>query len=412
MDTRRQQMMDSLRQWTLGILKRYGVSDDDAKAYTQSERFRGMADCLIDLGVVGITYEAEFENDYGEVVRKGFDKWRSESRGEKQASKPAQPSQLPEQFQPPSNRMGSIPIEWLCDSDKRDIERYIQMKEQLMIAKFRPPLEQLLGCSLPLTPEQQALLRDNWQQHPCILLVPIVEPTPDNQELLKKALVNSLLKLPPEAREEHLSMLLTIIHWGHAFHQVGFIPRELDTHSFFSLGDYWCMLADGTFCKITLKEFPLLCHSVGLVERLIHHSCIHELDGFWDVKAVSDLLLIGKPLPRKAGNYTLYLPKEKRPPRLELNLFPCLSVLSVERIYKQIQPQRVEPRNLAVYEYGMHWNLPVSERAQKGQVATALQFWNQHAPEEWRYEHPQAAKVFRRAIRNAYRVLHREDEEG
>jgi hypothetical protein len=45
MDTRKQQMMDSLRQWTLGILKRYGVSDDDAKAYTQSERFRGMADC-------------------------------------------------------------------------------------------------------------------------------------------------------------------------------------------------------------------------------------------------------------------------------------------------------------------------------------------------------------------------------
>jgi hypothetical protein len=408
-------MIERLKQWTHGILKLRGIQDNLCEMYTASERFRTIANWLWRGDeLLGIECEAEFEEMYGKRFLQDFEEWQIESRSEKRISKYAQqaPSQQPEQLQPPSNRMGSIPIEWLCDSDKRDIERYIQMKEQLMIAKFRPPLEQLLGCSLPLTPEQQALLRDNWQRHPCILLVPIVEPTPDNQELLKKALVNSLLKLPPEAREEHLSMLLTIIHWGHAFHQVGFIPRELDTHSFFSLGDYWCMLADGTFCKITLKEFPLLCHSVGLVERLVHHSCIHELDGFWDVKAVSDLLLIGKPLPRKAGNYTLYLPKEKRPPRLELNLFPCLSVLSVERIYKQIQPQRVEPRSLAVYEYGMHWNLPVSGWARKGQVATALQFWNQHAPEEWRYEHPKAAEVFRRAFHNAYRALHREDEEG
>ena len=280
-----------------------------------------------------------------------------------------------------------------------------------MIAKFRLLLEQYLGCSLPLTAEQQAKLQDSWQQHPCILLIPILEPTPDHQEQLKKALVENLLKLPPEAREGHLSMLLTISHWGHTFHQVGFIPRELDTHAFFSLGDYWCMLADGTFCN-SEEEFPPLCHSVWVVERLIHHGCIHELDGFWDVKAVSDFLLIGKPLPRKAGNYTLYLPTEKRPPSLELNLFPCLSVLSIERVIKQIQPQRVEPRSLAVYEYGMHWNLPLSGRARKGQLTTALRFWNRHAPEEWRYEHPQAAEVFRRAFRNAYRALHGQGEEG
>jgi len=402
-------MMETLSQWTREILKLRGISDDDAKAYTQSRQFHTIAkwllrgDELLDIGC-----EAEFEEMYGERFLEDFREWQSESRGGKQ-----QVVSLPAlQPQPPPNRIGSIPIDWLCDSDKRDVERYIQIKEQLMMAKFRPVLEPLLGCSLPLTPEQQAQLRDSWQQHPCILLIPILEPTPDNQERLKKALIENLLKLPPEEREEHLSMLLTIIHWGHTFHQVGFIPRELDTHSFFSLGDYWCMLADGTFCKITSEEFPPLCHSVWSVEMLIHHGCIRELDGFWDVKAVSDFLLIGKPLPRKAGNYTLYLPKEKRPPSLELNLFPCLSGLSIERIIKQIQPQRVEPRSLALYECGIHWNLPPSERAQKGQVATVLQFWNRHAPAEWCYEHPRAAAVFRRAFRNAYRALHRQEEEG
>lgn len=276
-----------------------------------------------------------------------------------------------------------------------------------MIAKYRPALESFLGYSLPLTPEQQAELQDKWQQHPCILLVPIVEPTPDNQGLLTKALVDNLRKLPLEAQEEHLSMLLTVIRWGHAFHQMGFIPRELETRAFFSLGNYWCVITSQSFCR--MEDFLSACHSAWWVELLIHNCCIKALDGFWDLKAVSDFLLIGTPLPRKAGNYTVYLPEEERPPSLELNLFPCLSALSVERIYKHIQPQRVEPRSLAVYECGMHFRLPMSARAQKGRVATALQFWNQHAPEGWHYEHSQAAEVFRRTLSRAYRALHRLD---
>jgi len=165
------------------------------------------------------------------------------------------------------------------------------------------------------------------------------------------------------------------------------------------------------------SECPL-CQQVAIMAHeiaLSHFIC----RGFWGLKDLCDWLLLHRPLSRIAGFYML-TSTDYGSTTLYLRLLPCLSRLSVEHIYKQTLPQRVEPRSLAVFECGRMFGLdPVFEqrwgkltKPRKVREKWALQFWNQHAPEGWRYLHPQSGKVFRRAYANAYRALHQQENGG
>jgi|GEM_PF-5414547 hypothetical protein len=165
--------IDKVREWARGVLELRGVSPAEAQAFVQSESFRWLASGLeMAGGLHAVDCEADFEQEYGANILQAFRDWRTQKRTQHAARHAIRFSDAFTQLGKPaasSFHSGAIPLEWLCESDQREVEQYIQWKENQIRATCGRSIEKILGCSLPLTPEKRAEFLIRWRQHPCIL---------------------------------------------------------------------------------------------------------------------------------------------------------------------------------------------------------------------------------------------------